>query len=216
MTAEHPDNLPATAPGLADPVRSWMTGLGTTSIGVALGTIAVSLFGLIGIAIFAATGGGWRAFGIGILLALAAGAVGGLAGFLFGLPRYNSIVQVAGTAGPIIEDTATQARAARSYTPSNNLEQISDWLTKILLGAGLVQIDTVSTWIGQIIDQAAQAFTGDGSTSDTAVARVLVGSTLAVYAITGFAFVYISMTLWYRIKLQLVERATRPTPDRCR
>ena len=62
-----------------------------------------------------------------LLLGVCAGSVGGIIGFLFGIPH-----------------SATLSSPA-TYRPSTNLEQVSDWLTKIIIGVGLVQADEIAT-----------------------------------------------------------------------
>src|SRR2546421_2352803 len=67
-----------------------------------------------------------------LLIGAAAISIGGLLGFLFGMPR-----------GQVDDQTSEgngKSNQAVSYRPSNNLEQVSDWLTKILIGVGLVDL----------------------------------------------------------------------------
>ena len=71
-----------------------------------------------------------RAIGYGILIAGATFISGVLLGYLFGL-RPTEPAQSAGQA-------ATRA-------PQTNLVEIADWLTKIILGAGLVQLTRLPT-----------------------------------------------------------------------
>jgi hypothetical protein len=67
-----------------------------------------------------------RAIGYGILIAGSAFISGVLAGYLFGLrPTDNS---------------KNSANQPSSPPPQTNLVEIADWLTKIILGAGLVQL----------------------------------------------------------------------------
>lgn len=60
-----------------------------------------------------------------MLAAIAAQVTGILIGFLFGLPQAV---------------TPSQSSPQARYLPSANLPEVSDWLTKLLLGAGLVQL----------------------------------------------------------------------------
>jgi tetratricopeptide (TPR) repeat protein len=75
----------------------------------------------------------------GGLLSLGFGSLGGLVGFLFGIPR-----QVRQSDKPAVNTTSGQEveRIAKDEprSDSTNLEQVSDWLTKIILGAGLTQL----------------------------------------------------------------------------
>jgi hypothetical protein len=70
-------------------------------------------------------------------------SVGALLGFIFGIPRAPKPVPTgAGAPGPESVSADAAARIAEEYrlSPNTNLEDISDWLTKILVGAGLVQL----------------------------------------------------------------------------
>lgn len=69
--------------------------------------------------------------GRGVLIACASFLVGVLLGFIFGIPRaLQSQPQNPGDAGP-------------TYHVNTNLEQISDWLTKIIVGVSLVELGRV-------------------------------------------------------------------------
>jgi hypothetical protein len=59
-------------------------------------------------------------FGFSGMIGLASLLVGGLAGFLFGVPRWRASGELGAT--------AERGR----FLPNTNLEQVSDWLTKIL------------------------------------------------------------------------------------
>ena len=87
--------------------------------------------------------GSLSSFTVGLLLAAASLSVGGLAGFLFGVPRSLQTPVLP----PVGGDGRSQKQAdeiAARYATNTNLEQISDWLTKILVGVGLTQIGTIS------------------------------------------------------------------------
>ncbi|WP_306208156.1 hypothetical protein [Actinoplanes sp. RD1] len=104
----------------------------------------------------------------GLMLAGAATVVGGLLGFLFGVPR--------STAGADGGGVAT----GRRYRANTNLEQISDWLTKILVGVGLVQIGELSRLGGSLVDSIAPALGG------TAASVPFGAALLCYFAILGF------------------------------
>lgn len=116
-------------------------------------------------------------FAIELAIGVAA-LVGGLfLGFLFGIPR---------TPQPAATDGAPTARL--DYTPSNNLEQVSDWLTKILLGAGLVQLEELREYLagmGQSIENAV------GGAATGAITQL----TIVVFSVLGF----LSGFLWTRV-----------------
>src|SRR4051794_37330470 len=66
--------------------------------------------------------------GTGALVAAAAFGIGAIVGFLFSIQR---------TRRP--SDSQPQPR----YLPNTNLEDISDWLTKIIVGLGLVELGKI-------------------------------------------------------------------------
>jgi tetratricopeptide (TPR) repeat protein len=79
-------------------------------------------------------------FSHGTLIAVAFGSVGSLIGFLFGIPRtlqseMPMIVRDSDAAQPSGKDGVYRQAV------NTNLEQISDWLTKILVGVGLTQLN---------------------------------------------------------------------------
>ena len=69
-----------------------------------------------------------RAIGYGILIAGAAFISGVLLGYLFGLRP---------------TDNSQKSTGQSSSPPQTNLAEIADWLTKIILGAGLVQLTSM-------------------------------------------------------------------------
>jgi hypothetical protein len=97
------------------------------------------LFGVAAMMIYAASS--WDStlsfsiFSVSFLLAGAAITMGALTGFLFGIPR-SSQLNLSGS----VED---KGKDKVHYQANTNLEQISDWLTKILVGAGLTQITVI-------------------------------------------------------------------------
>lgn len=87
--------------------------------------------------------------GIATAVTFAAATAGGLLGFLFGVPRLVPR-EAPGNGQPLNGDK-------RGLIDSNsNLEQISDWLTKIIVGIGLVQLnrvpDALTTYAGYFTD----------------------------------------------------------------
>jgi len=82
------------------------------------------------------------------LMALSATAIGTLVGLMFGLPRHLPVGQKQEEPNSADKKNSPPASGSQStsntFTTANtNLEEIADWLTKILLGAGLTQIGKV-------------------------------------------------------------------------
>ncbi|MES2669692.1 MAG: pYEATS domain-containing protein [Pseudomonadota bacterium] len=135
----------------------------------------LSLLMMTCVAVLLADGVG--AFAAIMAAALAAGMGGAALGFLFGIPR-----SVAAGAQPSGDAGAQAARAG--YAQNTNLEQISDWLTKIVVGVGLVEAKPIAEGFERLSANAAAAWNlANGAT--TAGAIMLVG------AVVGFLSCYV-------------------------
>ena len=85
-----------------------------------------------------------------------------------------------------------------TYAANTNLEEISDWLTKILVGAGLTQIAELPGQLQRLIEYAAANLGGDA-------ARTYAAALLVFYFLGGFLTSY----LWARLYLvAALQRAT--------
>ncbi|MEH3120281.1 MAG: hypothetical protein PGN25_22540 [Methylorubrum populi] len=102
------------------------------------GGIFMLLLSTVGAWISGTPGLAWTVFGLGLLLGGASFVSGWLLGLLFGIPRTLARPQPL-PATPDATDTASTRRAAASRV-NTNLEDVSDWLTKTLIGVGLTQL----------------------------------------------------------------------------
>ncbi|MDQ2643463.1 MAG: hypothetical protein M3020_06600 [Myxococcota bacterium] len=114
-------------------------------------SVAAAFVGISGLLIYAARLGTWKSFAevfaAGVLVSGAAALVGILLGFLFGIPRTtvaerapNPVTDPPGGREPVPAGTSP---LSAPYSVNTNLEQISDWLTKILVGVGLTQLNEI-------------------------------------------------------------------------
>lgn len=115
--------------------------------------------------------------GVALLVAAAALACGAMVGFLFGIPR-------------ILEDRPQRGDIPTVLRPNTNLEQISDWLTKILVGVGLVQFGAIGGALNRLIDSIAAAF------RPAPYAAVLAGTLVVLPTVIGFLISYIGARTW--------------------
>ena len=76
---------------------------------------------------------------LNLVLGGAAGFSGGLLGFIFGVPK------------SLTDSSENDTNAARHSGTNTNLEQISDWLTKVLVGAGLTSLTALPHFGARII-----------------------------------------------------------------
>jgi hypothetical protein len=116
----------------------------------------------------------WIVFGTALAIASAAALVGGVVGFLFGIP--------------LTSKQRTAAANGSQYETNTNLEQVSDWLTKIIVGVGLVQLG-----------RALPALTRLAKSLNDPLGGTPYGGTFGLglttfYALLGFLFLY----LWSR------------------
>lgn len=162
-------------------LKQWL-GLGQDLEGLRFWEV-LSIFGygvgLFGIGVYA-----WAApsfaftFGLLSLIGAAAWLSGGVLGFLFGVPR----LRAASGSGPAT-NTAT-------FVPNTNLEQISDWLTKIIVGATLVQMQPLAAAIGELASTIGKELKTPGATA-------VSGGVMVLYFAGGFMWGY----LWCSLRI---------------
>jgi len=131
---------------------------------------------------------------VGLMTGGAALLSGGLLGFLFGVPHTRGVDKGQGKdTGSKNDDEqdGNERPPAAKYRPNTSLEEISDWLTKILVGVGLVQIKILP---GKLLDLAAYIAKGLGG-GDQAQAFAL--TVLVYFSVCGFVFGF----LWARLYL---------------
>ncbi|MCH5643953.1 hypothetical protein [Gordonia sp. ABSL49_1] len=146
-----------------------------------LGFVVVSIAGgLVACGIFAR----WKAEAVvPCSVLLSATLVGGLLGFIFGVPRSRSHSATASTS----QDLASKIDA------NTNLEKISDWLTTVLVGVSLVQFRAIGDFIVDFSTSlAANMGTEPGDGTATFVGGVMIG---------GFGVGFISGWLFCRLLL---------------
>jgi hypothetical protein len=127
---------------------------------------------------------------VGIAMAGASFLIGTLLGFLFGIPRrlqHESAAKSTKEGG----NGDDEKSGSLIYGANTNLEQISDWLTKILVGVGLTQISGIRDLLRDVGDFSAPGLGGLPSSSTFAIAVVLY------FLVGGFLLGY----LWTRISL---------------
>ncbi len=129
---------------------------------------------------------------IGIMVAGAALFVGGLLGFLFGIPRtLQHDVPLKPAAGEQIMNPSETEVQQVAYGANTNLEQISDWFTKILVGVGLTQITVIPGKLQRVAEYMASGL-GNSDSS-----RIFAFALLIYFLVSGFLFGY----LWTRLYL---------------
>jgi len=110
---------------------------------------------------------------ISAIIALTSTIVGAFIGFIFGIPRTPA------------------SKDSENIAANTNLEEISDWITKIIVGVSLVQLNQIS---GGIVAMGNTLAHGMGDHPSSFVFSV---STMIFYFVGGFFLGY----LWSRIYL---------------
>jgi hypothetical protein len=85
---------------------------------------------------------------------------------------------------------------------NNNLLEISDWLTKIIVGAGLVGLKDLERWLG-----GAGYLVGRGAGFDTDVSGVFGTPVLVFFFAWGFLFTYIQTRTIISLLLVTMDRS---------
>ena len=161
---------------------NWIFGMG---LAMGLGLVVMILMGAANPGF-----GRWSAIMGGLLLAGSMGMIGGFIGFLFGIPRSK-------------QQTAAPAKDGengdREYLENTNLEQISDWLTKIIVGLTLVQFNQIAAVVMQAGEKLAPVLVFSAA---PAVGQAIAVTAILYFFIVGFLFGY----LWTRIFMEYVLR----------
>jgi hypothetical protein len=121
-----------------------------------------------------------------MFLGMAALGGGILIGFLFGIPRTRLID---GHNDNGSTDNADKFSYER-YQPGTSLEQIADWLTKIIIGISLVEVRTIAGALDALGTRVAKS-----TSTSVAGADVITQLLFVVFATSGFLTSY----LWTRI-----------------
>jgi len=117
---------------------------------------------------------------ISTMIAFSSAIVGAFIGFIFGIPRTPA------------------SKDPENIAANTNLEEISDWITKIIVGVSLVQLNQIGSGIVELGHTLANGL-GNHPTS-----FVFSISTMIFYFVGGFFLGY----LWSRIYLPKILRAS--------
>ncbi len=147
--------------------------------------LVLSFFVLLIIGISVKWGNILVVLGLSLSIAFAALFTGGIIGFLFGIPRR---LQAA---------NSTTASPNDKYTDNTNLEEISDWLTKIIVGVTLVQLPAIEAKLNTLCLNLEKSFGSSFGKDSGGFAYTYSGAIIIFYFLCGFLAVY----LWARTYL---------------
>jgi hypothetical protein len=155
--------------GASGEKKSWQDFLGQIGIGQVISVVlaaGIFIVAIVVFAIFQPKPG--QSIAVGLMIAAATTASAAGIGFLFALPRSVSISVPMGAERP-----------SRGLTirPNTNLEEVSDWLTKIIIGLTLTQL-------GKIPSVASHLFSVLGGSLGTPPQSVIFAGCLVVFSFT--------------------------------
>jgi hypothetical protein len=142
----------------------------------------------------------------GLLWGMAALAAGAIVGFLFGIPR---VVQTGPQPNADPADTEAATPVAYRVQVNTNLEQISDWLTKIIVGLGLINLGKLPEHVGRISAYVGASFGPEPEHAHFACAVLLY------FSVMGFALGYLLTRLYLTGAFVAADRAAT-SPEKFR
>ncbi len=146
---------------------------------------------------FWTTGQFFRILGVGLLVAGAALFCGFLLGFIFAIPRMGEKGKAA--ADPAQDSHPAPSAAPREAMPFNaNLVEISDWLTKIIVGVGLVELHSISAKLGQLSYDLAPGLLSARDAEPRLIGQAAGLAILIYYFTGGFLAGYVWATINFR------------------
>lgn len=131
-------------------------------------------------------------FGLLLLISLASLLCGAVFGFLFGIPRLNKNY-----------DPREDYQRTTKYTPNTNLEDVSDWLTKIIIGVTLTQLTKIPGYLQSLADSIL--LNNSCETLDCNFARPVIISGVIYFFIAGFITGYFYTRLYLPNLFSILE-----------
>jgi hypothetical protein len=165
----------------------------------------VAIPGLVGLLLYAALywHKGLAIVGMGMLVAVGSLMAGGLVGFLFGVPKsadgQKRPLQSQTRNAPQEGDNSSQLTTTVGIRRNTNIEEISDWLTKIIVGLGIYELKKLPELVTRLARFLSPGF-ADVPGAD-ALAIILVVS----FGATGFLLGFILTVLFLT---RAIEKAT--------
>lgn len=205
----------------------WLIRIGAAGIGVMLLFGLGAMADMTGFAVF---------FLWGALAAMASMLAGGAFGILFGLPTVRRL-EISGHAEPVVNGASITATAqalppnqsgtansdalALNYVESTNLEQVADWLTKIIIGLSLTQYESWLNGFRRLsFDVSTRMLSGSscGAECDGGVfpdgTAIPGGVLLIAYCLLGFLISYFWMRGYFIIEMETARSVAKARASR--
>lgn len=140
----------------------------------------------------------WTTLGTSLLLGGACATLGALIGFLFGIPKIKE------------RDNQNNGKGG-SVIHNDNLVQVSDWLTKIIVGVGLTELKNFPEILRNISVFVSPIFRTKPTSS-----MVLDGANVTSVSVVLYFFIlgFITFYLWTRFKFfEMIEETIEDSKD---
>lgn len=128
-----------------------------------------------------------------IIAAIGASLTGSALGLLFGLPSVRRI-EIVGRPGSDSQTVSGKTSLADGYSESTNLEQVADWLTKIIVGLTLTQYAQWQTQFNTLSSNLTGAMLGSDADAKYMVPG---GAVVVAYFTLGFLVSYLLMRRYF-------------------
>lgn len=158
------------------------------------------------LALFFVYSSSWKQSSAMLIWAFGICSVGTIVGFLFAIPRVVSDVasprptQLPGFSHSNVELSLVEEVRRHRLAANTNLEQVSDWLTKIIVGVGLVELTKIPALLDRLAKVMAPSF-GD----PTEAVSVAIGVVL-LFSAGGFLIGYVTTRAFLPHILQAAEK----------
>ncbi|MGB7546167.1 MAG: hypothetical protein WBM14_00325 [Terracidiphilus sp.] len=166
----------------------------------AIGCLVILLYSLC----FWTSGQLLRILGVGVLVAGAALLSGFLMGFIFAIPRVGDHKGRTTTAQPEGTQTPNSDAPPDSVLFNANLVEISDWLTKIIVGVGLVELHSITGSLGKLSYYLALGLqpapcAGGASCAEPLISGQAAGLAILIFYFTlGFLLGYVWTMIYFQ------------------
>ena len=142
--------------------------------------------------------------GLSLAIGFAATLSGAFLGFLFGIPKtlqrnQNTVTIPAETSA---DGQPVASSSNQSFSSNTNLEEISDWLTKIIVGVSLIQLTNLIKFYGESCRSLARSFENYLSPD---FGFTYSGSLIIFFSVCGFLIVYLWSRLYFIRQLNTLE-----------
>lgn len=135
------------------------------------------------------------------LFALTCLIVGCLAGFLFAIPTVLQGDHSGAVAGAPIKTSYSQR-------VNTSLEEISDWLTKIIVGLSIYNLAHIPSWVIDLANRFATVF------NHCPPQQGVLSAAIIFFTVSGFLLGYLVTRLYLQVAMGTADKlAADPVPD---